>query len=143
MQNIKDKLEALKFMSQTHRELQERRIAREFKLFFTAFSAFILIDFAHMLNKFSPFLKSTTICFYIVSVLVIWYYFSQSYQSNKINQYIAEEAERVIILLLSEDQESNFSELLKSKHPSEYRWFIQVLFISMVALYSILILLFK
>ncbi len=130
-----NKIDALKFISQTHRSLHAHRIAHEIKIVITILTLYVLsvslkISAGNKFPENSVFNICVWIVFLIMSIAASCYLIGSA-KANKINQEAAEKAENKINELLDIDL---FVE--KDKHPNEYRVCLYIVVILVIAILS-------
>lgn len=137
----KDKLDALKFVSETHRNVREERRKLESRVFFTTVAFFAIIVGAKFSGKISLssqdevyFIIGTFFMLLVSSILSALYIYRLSKQSKK-NRKIAEKAEAEILNILDIDVIEIIREVEENKKWYEPRTcFWEVAIISLLAI---------
>lgn len=129
MTDDKDKLESLKFISQTHRALFDERRKIEWKIIFTYLSFYIGIITARYSGKLDETFKALheniyfeiviAIAFLFITIITIVYLGFIHIANNK-NKYFAENAENTIVKIIA--NQSNDGAILNIFSPSTTHW---------------------
>ena len=104
-----EKLDALKFLSETHRSLHDQRRRSETRAFFTTLTFFALVGAARFTGQAS--LPNSFPCWLLVALWVLLavlavascMYLCVLHSANQVNKGIAEDAEKVIRRILEEN----------------------------------------
>ena len=107
-----DKLEALKFLSETHRDQFNKRRIYEWRLLY-ATALFFALSIYTMLKNLEVEYNCLCMIPYIIMAVSVFIFFVCSSKANNINKEYAEKAERLIAELAGE---ANFFPK-QSKHP--------------------------
>jgi len=125
--------EALKFLSDRHRNLHQERIAKEFKLVVTTLTFFVLSVGAKYTGRCPTDKDVFDYCVwggFLALALVAFVYLWQSKKANRLNQKAAEWLEDKIIDVFKE------ASIGKNNHPCKARWFFEALIILVGAIVS-------
>ncbi len=125
--------EALKFLSKTHRNLHQERIAKEFKLVITTLTFFVISVGAKCAELLPTDKDVFDYCVwggFLALAFVAFVYIWQSSKANKLNQKAAEWVEDKIIDVFKE------AVIGKNSHPCKARWLFEALIILVGAIIS-------
>lgn len=137
-----DTLNALIFISRTHRNIHSKRISQEFKLTVTILT-FYMLSVKFVLSAPNYFdirnccLESLIWLIFIFIAVIAFIYLKGSAEANNINQKIAENAENEIMKSLKNDSiDVNLYPHDYGAHPNKDRWLLQTLIIFAIGVLS-------
>ncbi len=125
---FKDKIETLKSLAQTHRELFAERVKIEYRIIFTTLTFFVLCiagKYEFEIELVGTVLDIVIWVFFISLASVVTIYLNRLCFSNDLNLKIAENAENTIGKILDGTPPDKLTPFEKDKdeEEKEYRWY--------------------
>jgi len=143
----KDKLENLRFLSESHRNLHQQRRIIELRVLLTTLSLYALAAFAVLKGEFkqvpsTSILVAICLCFFVVGCLASAY-LKRIHYANRINISLAEAAEKGMTKLLDlEELNDNFVTAQNKRSHPMLAWIWQTAIIFSMGIGSAIIIYF-